>query len=166
MTQRDPSPLVGPSIAKEGPVVQPTCVKKTRAPLAELQTKMLVIVMPLVADELDPEMDLQEIPLDTEAVITPVAHLVMTVATVLRLEIVMTPACQLVTALTAGLIGRAPQEDDTRRRPRDPEARIAAGPRRDQGRGAAATTAAPSSEGPAALLAEECHRSQPSKLQE
>ena len=110
--QGDPSPLVGPRTSKEDPVVQPACVKKIQAPLAGFQTKKLVIVMLLVADELDPEMNLEELPLDTESVITPVAHLVMTVTTVQRLEIVMTPACQLVAALTAGLIDHAPQEDE------------------------------------------------------
>ena len=150
-----PVPSGGTENIKGGPVVQPACVKKIRAPLAEFQTKKLVIVMLLVADELDPEMNLEEILLDTESVITPVAHLVMTVTTVLRLEIVMTPACQLVTTLTAGLIDHAPQEDDTKRRLIDPEARIATGPQRDQGPGAAATMAAPSGEGPAVLLAEE-----------
>ena len=40
----------------------------------------------------------------------------------------MTTACQLVTDLTAALIDRVPQEEGTRRSPRDPEAKIAGGP--------------------------------------
>ena len=110
------SHLVGPRTSKEGPVAPPVFVKKIRAPLAEMQTQKVVTVMLLVAGEPDLEMNLEEIPLDTESVITPVAHPVMAVTIVLRLEIVMTPACQLVTALTAGLIDHAPPEDDTKKR--------------------------------------------------
>ena len=146
---------MGPRTSKEGPVALPVFVKKIRAPIAEMQIQKVVTVMLLVAGVPDLEMNLEAIPLDTESVINPVAHPVMAGAIVLRLEIVMTPACQLVTALTAGLTDHAPPEDDTKSRLRDPKVRIAAGPPRDQGPGAAAAMAAPSSEGPAVLLAEE-----------
>ena len=103
-------------------------MKKTRAPLAENLIKELDIVMLLVADELDPAMNPEEILLVIETEIIPVVNIRMTAAIVSRLEIVMTPADQRVTVLTADLIGHAPQEESARRSIGDPEAKLAGGP--------------------------------------
>ena len=55
-------------------------MKKTRAPLAEVQTQKLDIVMFLVADELDPAMNPEEILLVIETEIIPVVNIRMTAA--------------------------------------------------------------------------------------
>ena len=84
MMQR-PVPSGGVEQSKgKSPDVEPTCMKKTRAPLAENPIKELDIVMSLAADKLDPVMNPEEIPLVTVTEIIPVVHLRMTAAIVSR----------------------------------------------------------------------------------